>query len=372
MTCPKYEQNLAKNDGFIPVSGQRTKFDKYKRKIKGKLYKFFTSKEIKHERNFSLEAIKKVAVPFDAIIDISGFSYSDDWGYKIVDNTNRLMNIFAHKGTKFIFMPQAWGSFNDAKVADVTRKMLTKADKFYARDYVSHKYLMELLHEPQDKIPVLPDIAIIFKYESANQLNLLKELKYTNRHKLKVAVSPNMRMFEKSVDRDGHSNYINLLTDTIVRIKANYDADIFLIPNEIRPEGLMAKDDRYLCHLIFNSLDNKDNCYNFNKYHNAEGVRSIIGQMDLLIGSRYHALIFALSQNVPSIALSWSHKYEELFSLYGIDDYVITQNEIENAQLYNIFETLARNRKLISKQLNVKNSEIQKEIVDMFDSMSLG
>jgi colanic acid/amylovoran biosynthesis protein len=44
----------------------------------------------------------------------------------------------------------------------------------------------------------------------------------------------------------------------------------------------------------------------------AAEVKSVIGDCDLLVGSRYHALIAALSQGIPVAAIGWSHKYEEL------------------------------------------------------------
>jgi len=52
-------------------------------------------------------------------------------------------------------------------------------------------------------------------------------------------------------------------------------------------------------------------------------VRERGGESRIAIGSRFHSLVGALSQGVPSIGTSWSHKYEMLFDEYGCPDMIL-------------------------------------------------
>ncbi len=51
--------------------------------------------------------------------------------------------------------------------------------------------------------------------------------------------------------------------------------------------------------------------------------QSIISNSTLVVGARYHSIVFALNNNVPFIALSYEHKISGLLSTLGKDDCMI-------------------------------------------------
>jgi len=62
-------------------------------------------------------------------------------------------------------------------------------------------------------------------------------------------------------------------------------------------------------------------------------LKGYLAQARLVISSRFHALVGALSQGVPSIAVGWSHKYDLLLQDYGCPEMVYPMGSpIENLE----------------------------------------
>ena len=84
-----------------------------------------------------------------------------------------------------------------------------------------------------------------------------------------------------------------------------------------------------------------------------------IANSQFLIGSRFHSLASALSCNVPSLAMGWSHKYQMLFEEYGLAEYVFDKPDktqiIEKAK--SLIDLEANQRIRIT--LKEKNEEIK-------------
>ena len=68
-------------------------------------------------------------------------------------------------------------------------------------------------------------------------------------------------------------------------------------------------------------------------------LKGILGRAFLVIGSRYHALVAALSQGVPCVATGWSHKYQALLEDYGCPDLLLPVSTPE-AQVCEVLERL--------------------------------
>jgi colanic acid/amylovoran biosynthesis protein len=62
---------------------------------------------------------------------------------------------------------------------------------------------------------------------------------------------------------------------------------------------------------------------------NALEVKGVISKSYLCISSRFHGVASALNSDVPCLATSWSHKYEELFKDYGQTECVLDISNLE-------------------------------------------
>ncbi len=74
------------------------------------------------------------------------------------------------------------------------------------------------------------------------------------------------------------------------------------------------------------------------------GVASFIADLDYLVGTRFHSVIFALAARVPSIAIGYEHKTRGIMRDLSLDGWVLPARELSAAGLYGLFGKLEKYR----------------------------
>ncbi|MDX5420689.1 MAG: polysaccharide pyruvyl transferase family protein [Hymenobacteraceae bacterium] len=380
MICREYEKELAEKNNIVPVFDEASQLVKEAKnllwRIEGKFMKVVMGKNKPFVFAFPYDTIQKKIKKLDLVIDISGFAYADSWGKPMIDETIKLIDFCKQRyKARCYFLPQAWGSFDKPEVAAAAKEMLSKADKFYARDLVSREYLATLTKDKEQDIPLLHDIA--FAYEGNKNVepeDLLQSVGYRKNGRRLVCISPNLRVYEK-FEGDGADNpYVRILMALASECLQDPQTDLILVPNEIFPDGApdsaKGNDDRLLCRMLHEMIDQQDRCFIVDGYRSAEEIKTFISQADVLISSRFHALIFGLLHAKPVMAISWSHKYKELFSIFGIEDYVLEWNTMDTASAIKLLQRLESEKDEVSTRISSTLEELRAQIDAMFTEIS--
>jgi polysaccharide pyruvyl transferase WcaK-like protein len=148
-------------------------------------------------------------------------------------------------------------------------------------------------------------------------------------------------------------------------------ATVLLIPHEIKAQQTINElnDDRLLIMKVAAVLGSKRVVAMTGNY-TAPQVKSIISHLDLLIGSRFHALVGALSSHVPVVALGWSHKYVELLRDVGLEDFCTGHDELDWDQVRQKMMQVWTERDALSVKLRNCVPVIQGKIDDTFDQVA--
>ena len=239
----------------------------------------------------------------DWFIDSSGFAFSDQfnmtdervsmWQYK-------LQTLYNHN-CKIIFLPQAYGPVEFPNTRKVLKLISDKANLIMPREHVSYDYLEKSGVVDMNKVKIFTD------FTSLVDGSFPKKYEYLNDG---ICIIPNMRMITKGTI--SFENYINLIRDIILKVQST-GKKVYLLNHE----GL--KDER-LCYQISESLNSKIEVVT---RLNAIETKGLISSAYLVISSRFHGVASALNSCVPCLATSWSHKYQELYNDYKMDDCVL-------------------------------------------------
>jgi len=242
----------------------------------------------------------------DAVLDASGFRYTDDdrYGARSARELEGNARRWRDRGKTVVLLPQALGPFRTPAVREPFLRALEAVDLVYARDARSEAHLRELA-PGDDRIRRAPDFTIALEGRRPADLEARVGPGPF------ACLVPNDRMLERTSPAiaAGYTDFLRTcardvatlgLRPVLVLHEADRDA-----PFVERLRDALGTDPRIVTEpdpLV---------------------LKGILGAATVVISSRYHALISAMSQGVPVVATGWSHKYATLLEDFGIPGQLI-------------------------------------------------
>jgi len=260
---------------------------------------------------------------------------------------------------KYFILPQAMGPFDEWKLRFLSKRILKLADLIIVRDEKALGYVKEL--GLKKEINLLPDIAFLFERK---ELVEIKERRKKNDSKLVIAIAPNMRVYERSFDRKGNNRYLEILSAFIKELP-DY-SEVILVPHEIKDNG--GKDDVFLC----NELKKQGILEKFQKAYivkkkTAKEIKEVISGADIVIASRFHTAVGALSCGIPTMTIGWADKYPELLKLFDLEEFALDYRQLSTENIKSKFKKLLENRNEIARKIEEKLPKIIEKANKVFE-----
>ncbi|UCG57799.1 MAG: polysaccharide pyruvyl transferase family protein [Phycisphaerales bacterium] len=313
-------------------------------------------------RLLSKARMARIYLKCGALIDVGGYQFGDAWGEQVAWAKSRAVKRSVQFGNLVFFMPQAWGPFSSKGIVDATRTVIETATLSYVRDETSLAAVEKLAGEGNPKVRFAHDIAWNFQgADPSVGLKLIRDAGLSAKAgSLVVCLTPNVRVYERSEGKGADSGYIRCLRDIVDHLCSEHGVQVVLMGHELRRNNSQVMDDRRLCNYLLSCLDESLPVVHLDEVLTAAQVKSVIGNCDLLLSSRYHALIAALSQGIPSAAIGWSHKYDELMAEVGLSSNIISLSKTS--------EEIRDDVDLIVQRMDVTRSAIGPKTAAMKES----
>ncbi|MCI9019383.1 MAG: hypothetical protein HFH32_01260 [Eubacterium sp.] len=111
----------------------------------------------------------------------------------------------------------------------------------------------------------------------------------------------------------------------------------------------------------------------------AEEIRARIAQCEVLVACRFHAMVFALSEQVPVLLTGWSHKYQEVMEQFGLAEYAADFSNLSLEGLCSSFDAFMENQEEIRRRIKKHLPKVQESsrqnvrlIVKLLDELAAG
>lgn len=276
-----------------------------------------------------------------------------------------LFNIMlAHRlGKKVIIMPNSFGPFLGKFEKYIVKKVLNKCDLIYAREDISRRYLHDLLGR---EVFLSPDLGFyISPNENEDNLGDIKLPK----SEIKVAIT--MRPYRFPEYSDGEHRYEKYINEMFLACKE-------LIKNGYHPVfvahtlGPSAhENDRIALNEVIEKLKEagvSSANYTFadDPGMNCFGLTNLYSQVDYIIGTRFHSVIFAMTSLTPAIAISYSgHKTTGIMQDMGLEEYVVKIGEMDSKVLIEKFNKLVLNEQDVKEKIHNYIQKCKDDKVDL-------
>ncbi|WP_448246078.1 polysaccharide pyruvyl transferase family protein [Thalassotalea agariperforans] len=285
----------------------------------------------------------------DIVLDASGFTYGDQWSTLILKQTAIEAKRLQRKNKHYVFMPQALGPFSSKENQLAAKNAFEAAAIVFAREEESFLYAKSCTENAN----------IIQAPDFTNLVSTTLDKKY-NHLSGKIAIIPNSKMLSsKNKNELWRTNYINIIHQTILAF-VEQGEEVFLLNHE-------GKSDENICQQINSLLSSPLEVV---APESPLDVKAIIGHAKTVVCSRYHGCVSALSQGVPCIATSWSHKYEKLFNEYNVGEFLLSA-DIATAAINELVASVIENQQDIKQTLAPKITEFKASSEVMWQKLAL-
>lgn len=301
----------------------------------------------------------RTLIDCDAVVDLSGIAFVDNRGIALLAYNVAGCVPAIILGRRVLKLSQSLGPFERPLNRIVGGWVLRRCALVVPRGEAAARHVSKLLGQ---QVRSLPDTAFCLEVTEQATIWAGQQIAQAGLTSAPLIFSPS-KVLERACRRRG-IDLAAAFADAI-RATGTRGFNVALLVHS-QSAGIAKNDDLEVCFRIRSLLPSslqppvlavEDPCK----------ARALIGQASVFVGSRYHALVSAYAQAVPSLALSWNEKYTDLGGVFGNVGRVISATEINATTLTSHILELERDARTIRDELRRRLPTVRAMAAENFD-----
>ena len=290
----------------------------------------------------------------DLFVDISGYALGSSWSDKVNnDYLDAIEHALAYQIPVYL-MPQSFGPFayrNESGMAidQRIRRLFPKVDHIFAREQEGYDALVS--RYGLSNVTLTKDMVLASKiedYSSALRHKTPVALPVISENSVCVIPSFKIENTTTHTIREVYEPVIADCLDMGLTVYISYHSSLDLdLCRDLK--AAFADDDRVIL------LEHDHSCMEFNV---------LVKKFRFVIASRFHAIVHALKNGVPCVALGWATKYMDLMKLFSPERFVFDLRQpLESAAVEQAVREMSQVWQTEAEVIRTALPELQKENV---------
>ena len=261
-------------------------------------------------------------------------------------------------GKRVIMLPQSIGPIEYRWQRFFARIIFNRVSLMMVREPESQNYVNSILKLKINPV-LFPDLAFGLPEVEPWLMDGIMSIKGS----FKVGVTVIDRASQNPNFRE-QQQYEDAICSLLIKLRQQYNAIIFLLIQCYGPSP--DQDDRQITFRIYERLIQRiDQVYILDNFHDAREVKSAINTMDLVIGTRMHTGIFALSTATPVIVIGYQPKTCGVMRYFGLPKFCINIEKISIEALERLIDDLYNNIDAVTSEI----SAFQQKTCELIDNL---
>ncbi len=308
----------------------------------------------------------------------AGDSFSDIYGLFRLFYITLPMILVVLLNKKLVLLPQTIGPFKTWIGKLVARFILKKAVLIYSRDYVGLESVKSIIRkfDVADKLRFCYDVGFIVDPIMPNRIDVGDLLRNHQQERQLIGVNISGLLYMGGYTRANmfglKIDYPELINEILNFLLTDPKTYILLIPHVFGTDQ-NSENDVVVIDQIFLKYQNSfpQRLFKVSGNYNQNEIKYIIGLCDFFIGSRMHACIAALSQNIPAVAIAYSQKFIGVLETLSLKNLVADPRSMEKSQILNLIHEVFSQRESIKQQLREQNPKVKSQVLNLFHEIRL-
>lgn len=250
-------------------------------------------------------------------------------GTFLVENYSMKPRLFEYEailalGKPLVFYTQSLGPFTDEANRRAIKSIMNRAALVCLRDERSKAHLIDV-GVRAEHLTVVSDSAFMLAEPSI----WTKHTAHTPLRRVGISVRE-WRYFNRSSTEEGMKNYMDAIRHLVVHLVNDHDADVLFI-STCQGVAEYRYDDSLVATKIVDSLPEtvRRRVKVNREEHSPAEFMTLVSELDLMVATRMHAAILSMGAGVPVVPIEYEFKTRELFRGMGLDDYVLSIEDID-------------------------------------------